>query len=204
MSLTTVVSWLMEHAMKHHFTELDLELSQLFPLLVPSQLEIPNMETLMKLSFARNLKAKKASDGFFKNLDNLNTQLSIFEKFPQDSTFKSQTSHQRSDYFDFLYQIKRIIVLVEYQNLICNVQHELEHRILDDFKVDPIDDYKPEIKKVKIQVENDLVKVTQTALGIKHIQLELKNGIEKIINHQFLEDLEDFLLKNVLKGMTLS
>jgi hypothetical protein len=204
MSLTTVVSWLMEHAMKHHFTELDLELSQLFPLLVPSQLEIPNMETLMKLSFARNLKAKKASDDFFKNLDNLNTQLSIFEKFPQDSTFKSQTSHQRSDYFDFLYQIKRIIVLVEYQNLICNVQHELEHRILDDFKVDPIDDYKPEIKKVKIQVENDLVKVTQTALGIKHIQLELKNGIEKIINHQFLEDLEDFLLKNVLKGMTLS
>ena len=115
-SLNKVLSWLMEHCLKHELDGLRDELVRSFPTIVPDQMSaiLPDFDNLMLLSLLRKL-----SNGDTMQITNIKDLDSVIVQFQDQTISNNFPEFEKSS-------SKNKTLLFKFQNLLAQLKNLLD------------------------------------------------------------------------------
>ena len=193
-----VLSWMMEHALKRDFVELQRELTKLFPGLVNyDKLEIEDHDDLLILGTLR--KFKKGDTSSLECLNDLNVFIETFDfeiiqvGHPDFVSESTKPSNGKTLLLDFLCQLEHLRDLVALE---CHLNNFNEEENLEECS--PPEKQKIKLEKTKEfqEIKKDVIKMNTLKSHIKYV------AVRNIIDHQFVKKFINYLLQNPLNKPT--
>ena len=201
-SLTMVVSWLMEHALKYDMPELRNELKTLFPVLVTDNtMNIPNMDILVDLATLR-LISRTESD-MLDTLENLQILITNYENFYETESgqnFKGKPA-RKMQLEDFLNKLKMMKSSIQLKEMMTNLIFEYKTHVNEEFHSND-EESTPACKKLKLHCESEMLKKVQAQIVPENLEKDIENMKKEICQHTFIQTFDTFALENLLQSDT--
>ena len=202
-SLTKVLSWLMEHALKYELEELRGELANFFPTIVPGQMSsaiLPDFDNLILLSLLRKL--SNGDTVQITNLKDLDSVIAQFQdqrienNFPQ---FEKNSTKNKALLFKFQNLLAQLKNLLDLKERLDGVQFNFNSKVFTD---EEMEENSPDKKKIKRQRLIELQEIERQAINMDFLQKKIDGVTTSISKSPLINIFKEYLMKNVLNPST--